>query len=109
VAQNTTRKNVRALVPRHAGGQDGLGWWVEQYFQHAVTTSPASQRVQRGDLGLFLRYLQSEESTDQRLAWTPRLARAFQQHLRQTLTPEGPRAWSDKTIQRILTHLAVYL
>jgi site-specific recombinase XerD len=95
-------------VPQRAGGQDGLEWWVEQYFQHAVTTSPASQRVQRRDLGLFLRYLQAEEGTDQRLAWTPRLARAFQQHLRQTLTPEGRRAWSDKTIQRILAHLKTF-
>jgi integrase len=108
MAQNTARKNARALVPQRAGGQDGLGWWVEQYFQHAVTTSPASQRVQRRDLGLFLRYLQAEEGTDQRLAWTPRLARAFQQHLRQTLTPEGRRAWSDKTIQRILAHLKTF-
>jgi site-specific recombinase XerD len=108
VAQNTARKNSEALVPRRAGGQDSLGWWVEQYLQHAVTTSPASQRVQRRDLGLFLRYLQTEEGTDQRLAWTPRLARAFQQHLRQTLTPEGRRAWSDKTVQRILAHLKTF-
>jgi hypothetical protein len=50
----------------------------------------------------------TEEGTDQRLAWTPRLARAFQQHLRQTLTPEGHRAWSDKTIQRILAHLKTF-
>ena len=26
-------KNAGALVPWRAGGQDGLGWWVEQYFQ----------------------------------------------------------------------------
>ena len=108
VTQNTARKNSGALVPQRLGGQDGLGWWVEQYFQHAVTTSPASQQVQRRDLNLFLRYLQTEEGTDQRLAWTPRLARAFQQHLRQTLTTEGRRAWSDKTIQRILAHLKTF-
>src|SRR5262245_56130083 len=108
VTQNTARKNLRTLVLRRTGGQDGLGWWVTQYFQHAVTTSPASQQVQRRDLGLFLRYLQAEEGTDQRLAWTPRLARAFQLHLRQTLTPEGRRAWSDKTIQRILAHLKTF-
>ena len=42
------------------------------------------------------------------IAWTPRLARAFQQHLRQTLTPEGRRAWSDKTIRRILAHLKTF-
>src|SRR6266478_2552786 len=27
VAQNAARKNSRALVPRRAGDQDGLGWW----------------------------------------------------------------------------------
>ena len=53
------------------GEADSLAWWVEQYFQHAVTTSPASQQVQRRDLGLFLRYLWAEEGTDQRMAWTP--------------------------------------
>src|SRR5207245_10867388 len=37
-----------------------------------------------------------------------RLARAFQQHLRQTLNPAGRRAWSDKTIQRILAHLKTF-
>ena len=99
---------VTAVVALHTAGTDGLAWWVEQYFQHAVTTTPASQQVQRRDLGLFLRYLHTEEGTDQRLAWTPRLARAFQQHLRQTLTPDGHRAWSDKTIQRILAHLKTF-
>jgi hypothetical protein len=75
------------------------------FSEHAVTTSPASQQVPHRDLGLLLRSLQSEEGPDQRLAWTPRLARTFQQHLRQPLTPEGHRAWSDKTIQRLLAHL----
>src|SRR5216683_5261223 len=62
----------------------------------------ASQQGQHRDLGLLRRSLQSEEGTDQRLA--PRLAQTCQQHLRQTLTPEGHRAWSDKTLQRILAH-----
>src|SRR5215471_20263765 len=87
VTQNTTRNNAGALVPLRTAGADGLAWWVEQYFQHAVTTSPASQQVQRRDLGLLLRYLYAEEGTDQCMAWTPRLARAFQEHLQQTLTP----------------------
>src|SRR5262245_39545215 len=108
VTQNTTRNNSRALVPLRTTGTDGLAWWVDQYFQHAVTTSPASQQVQRRDLGLFLRYLHAEEGTDQRMAWTPRLARAFQEHLQQTLTPVGHRAWSDRTIRRILAHLKTF-
>jgi len=24
-------------VPLHMAGADGLAWWVDQYFQHAVT------------------------------------------------------------------------
>jgi hypothetical protein len=108
VTQNTTRNNSGTLVPLWSVGQDSLSWWVEQYFQYAVTTSPASQQVQRRDLGLFLRYLRAEEGADQQLAWTPRLARAFQQHLQQTLTPAGRRAWSDRTIRRILAHLKTF-
>jgi hypothetical protein len=68
----------------------------------------AAQQVQHRDLGLFLCSLQSEEGTDQRLAWTPRLARTFQQPLRQTWTPEGHRAWSDKTLQRLLAPLKTF-
>ena len=75
VAQTTARKNAGALVPQRAGGQDGLGWWVAPYFQHAVTTSPASQQVQRRDLGLFLCSMAAEEGTDQRVAASAAYAR----------------------------------
>ena len=44
-------------MPLRAGEADSLAWWVAQYFQHGVTTSLASQQVQRRDLGLFLRYI----------------------------------------------------
>ena len=54
-------------------------------------------------MGLFLRSLQREEGTDERLA--PRLARPFQPHLPQTVTPAGHRAWSDTTLPRILAPL----
>ena len=57
-------------------------------------------------MGLFLRSLQREQGTDERLA--PRLARTFKPHLRQTLTPAGHRAWSDKTLQRILAPLKTF-
>ena len=56
---------------------DGLDWWAEQYFRFEVTTSPASQKVQRRDLALFLHYMTTEERTDQRVAWTPRLSTGF--------------------------------
>jgi hypothetical protein len=108
-SQNTIRNDAVALVPGSAEVSEHVTWWVEQYFQVAVTTSPASQRVQRRDLGVFLRYLVAETGTDQRLAWTPRLARAFQDHLQQTLTTQGQRAWSDKTVIRMLAHLKTSL
>jgi site-specific recombinase XerD len=108
MTQNTARKDSRALVPLPAAADDGLTWWMDQYFALAVTTSPASQTVQRRDLGLFLRFMQAEAGTNQRMAWTPRLSRVFQQHLQQTLTPAGRRAWSDKTIVRMLAHLKTF-
>lgn len=107
-AQNAIRKNAVTLIPVVADDSERLAWWVERYFQVAVTTSPASQRVQRRDLGVFLRYVVAETGTDQRLAWTPRLARAFQDHLQQTLTPQGHRAWGDKTVSRMLAHLKTF-
>jgi hypothetical protein len=52
--------------------------------------------------------MQAAVLTAQRMAWTSRLSRALQQHLRETLTPAGRRAWSDKTIVRILAHLKTF-
>jgi hypothetical protein len=49
VSQNTIRNNF-ALVRLPDDTPDGLHWWAEQYFQFEVTTSPASQKVQRRDL-----------------------------------------------------------
>lgn len=35
-------------------------WWAEQYFRYEVTTVPASQKVQRRDIELFIRYSEEE-------------------------------------------------
>ena len=64
--------------------------------------------MQSRDLGLFLRYMQAEEGHDQRMAWTPRLSRAFHLHLQRALTPQGTRTWSEKTIIQILAHLKTF-
>jgi integrase len=87
---------------------DGLHWWAEQYFRFEVTTSLASQKVQRRDLALFLHYMMTEERTDQRVAWTPRLSRDFQRHVQQTVHDQGRRVWSDKTLLRIMAHLKTF-
>jgi site-specific recombinase XerD len=106
--QITMRKNAATLIRMSEEMPDGLGWWAEQYFRFEVTTSPASQKVQQRDLNLFLRYIITEERTDQREAWTPRLSRDFQLHLRQTLNAQGQRVWSDKTIIRVMAHLKTF-
>ncbi len=106
--QKTIGNNTTALIHFSDDLPNELTWWVEQYFQCEVTTSPASQKVQRRDLALFLRYLRAEERHDQRAAWTPRLSRAFHLHMQRTLTPQGTRTWSEKTIIRILAHLKTF-
>ena len=106
--QKTIGNNPTALIRLADDFPDDLTWWVDQYFQFEVTTSPASQKVQRRDLALFLRYLSAAEGHDQRAAWTPRLSRAFHLHVQRALTPQGTRTWSDKTILRIMAHLKTF-
>ena len=108
IPQKTIGNNPAALIALGDDLPDDLTWWVDQYFRFEVTTSPASQKVQRRDLALFLRYMVAEERHDQRAAWTPRLSRAFQLHLQRALTPQGTRTWSEKTIIRILAHLKTF-
>ena len=108
MSQNTRRNVDPGLLPLLADPADGLAWWAEQYFRLAVTTSPASQKVQRRDLALFLRYMRGEAGSDLRMAWTPRLSREFHHHLRHTLDMQGHRHWSDATIVRILAHLKTF-
>jgi hypothetical protein len=108
MSQKTIGNNPTALIRLADDLPDDLPWWVDQYFQFEVTTSPTSQKVQRRDLALFLRYIRAEEHHDQRAVWTPRLSRAFQLHLQRALTPQGTRTWSDKTIIRILAHLKTF-
>ncbi len=108
IPQKTIGNNTPALIHLADDLPDDLTWWVDQYFQFEVTTSPASQKVQRRDLALFLRYMRAEERHDQRAAWTPRLSRAFHLHLQRALTLQGTRTWSEKTILRIMAHLKTF-
>jgi site-specific recombinase XerD len=108
VPQNTTQNVDEGWRLLRTGPADGLAWWAEHYFRLAVTTTPASQQVQHRDLALFLRYMRGEEGSDLRMAWTPRLSRAFHHYLQHTLDEEGYRHWSDATIIRILAHLKTF-
>jgi integrase len=103
VPQKASRKNSQALIRIPERMPDTLSWWIEQYFRFEVTTSASSQKVQRRDLGLFVSYMLDEEGRDDRVAWSPRLSKAFQSYLKKTV--EGERRWSDRTVNRIMAHL----
>ena len=110
--QITSRKSVGGpkaeLVLLPQAFPDTISWWIEQYFRIEVSTAPSSRKVQAHDLALFRDYLIEEERTEKRLAWTPRLTRAFQDHLRRTIDEHGGRRWRDRTINRVLAHLKTF-
>lgn len=125
--QNTSRKNLKALLPVKKAGKAGvsgqelvtlpvnlsgsLAWWIEQYFKFEVTTAASSQTVQRRDLTLFLSYMEEESGGDQIAAWSPRLSRSFQDRLRKEIEIKdgaGKRRLSDRTINRVMAHLKTF-
>jgi integrase len=102
-------------APRHLGAglrlprraPDTLTWWAAQYFALAVTTHATSRQVQQRDLRRFIAFMRVEAHTEQRCDWTPQRSQAFQASL-QRLTVHGQRAWSDRTIRRILAHVKTF-
>lgn len=98
----------RGLIELPRNFPDTLDWWADQYFRYEVTTSARSQVVQRRDLGLFVRFMEGEEKTLLRPAWSPRLSRTFQTYLTSVVDEQGRRRWADKTLNRILAHLKTF-
>src|SRR5689334_13344671 len=107
VRQKGTRKSEGALIRIPEASPDTIIWWVEQYFRFEVTTSSSSQKVQYRDLQLFVDYMVEEEGADRRVTWSPRLSKAFQEHLRGEMVG-GKRRRSDRTINRIMAHLKTF-
>jgi integrase len=105
--QKATPNNLGLVViPKNA--PDGLRVWAQWYFDHAVTTMERSRKEQRRDLDLFLRFMELNEKTDARPKWTPRLSEAFKEHLKGAIHEDGSRQWSDRTINRVITHLKTF-
>jgi len=94
------------VIPENA--PDGLRIWSRWYFEHAVTTVARSQKEQVRDLNMFIQYMELTEKTDERPRWTPRLSESFKDHLKRSLHEDGSRHWSDRTINRVLTHLKTF-
>jgi integrase len=107
-SQIAARKNSADLLSLPDKFPNTLAWWIEQYFRFEVTTSLSSQKIQWRDLALFNDFILREERTTARLAWSPRLSKAFVDSLRSTLTPEGTRRWGDRTANRVLAHLKTF-
>ena len=113
--KNTPRKSNQKATPNNSSlivipenAPDGLRIWSRWYFDHAVTSVARSQKEQRRDLSLFIQYMEQTEKTDARSMWTPRLSESFKDHMKRSLHEDGSRHWSDRTINRVLTHLKTF-
>jgi site-specific recombinase XerD len=105
--QKATRNSSGALIRVPRQFPDTISWWAEQYFRFEVTTSSSSQKVRRRDIQLFVSYMLDEEGRDDRVAWSPRLSKAFQERMRKE-PAEGRRRWSDRTVNRVMAHLKTF-
>jgi hypothetical protein len=108
VVQNASPNNNSALIVVPETAPDGLRLWMKWYFEHAVTTSPSSQKEQRRDIESFITFMETVEKTDERIRWTPRLAEAYKEYMRSVIRADGRRLWSDRTINRVIAHLKTF-
>ena len=113
VPQNVDQNGAANLLPvpaapEGAGAGDTLDFWAEHYFRFEVTTAERSQKEQRRDLALFLRFMEAAAGTLARGAWTPRVSRAFVDALRKEIREDGARHYSDRTINRVAAHLKTF-
>ncbi|MBU1101948.1 MAG: hypothetical protein KKA84_16245, partial [Bacteroidetes bacterium] len=102
--QNTLRNNIIDT----SRDIESLESWIKAYFQFEVTTLKSSQKVQVRDLNLFLTFYRKETGSDLIGNWTPRLSQSFKINLQEAILKDGKRRWSDRTINRILSHLKTF-
>ena len=108
INQNASPNNNSPLIVVPGNAPDGLRVWMKWYFEHAVTTSPNSQKEQRRDIESFITFMEKVEKTDARIRWTPRLSEAYKEHMRSVIRTDGQRLWSDRTINRTIVHLKTF-
>ncbi len=103
--QRATPKNLPVLLSET---EDDLRRWAEIYFETQVTTSPRSQKEQKRDLSLFLRFMEQKAGNTHRSSWSPRVTRDLLTALQNTVKDDGSRKWSDRTINRMSAHLKTF-
>jgi integrase len=106
--QNTTQNNSTALITLKDDLPDTISVWMQAYFRFEVTTALSSQKVQQRDLSLFRDFLIDETGQEQRSLWTPRLSKAFKDHLKKVEWRPGHIGYSDRTINRTMAHLKTF-
>ena len=99
---------IPSQVPAERRGADDLVMWASAYFRLEASTGRKSIKEARRDVGLFLSFMEREERSLERPRWTPRLSRAFVDHLQGVLTEDGARRWSNRTINRVIAHLKTW-
>jgi integrase len=104
----TLRKNFSLRTESGEGIPDTLSAWMEAYFGVEVTTAQSSQAVQRRDIRRFIDFVIRVEGREDRGVWTSRLSQAFVEELRSEVKETGGRAYSDRTINRMVAHLKTF-
>ncbi len=111
--QIISQKNNLATIGEN---NDTLDVWFEAYLEWHDQSGETSRKVKRQDIGLFLNYLMQQKDNINRLSWSPRITRAFFDHLIITpvneLFPEHnnrqAKPYSSRTSNRILDHLKAF-
>jgi len=62
----------------------------------------SSQKMQRRDLALFRDFPLDEAKSEERRFWTPRMSKAFKDHLKKVEWRKGKIGYSDRTINRMI-------
>jgi len=106
--QKATQNNSDTLSEVKEVLPDTISFWIEAYFRFEVTTSQSSQKMQRRDLALFRDFLLDEAKSEERRFWTPRMSKAFKDHLKKVEWRKGKIGYSDRTINRMIAHLKAF-
>ena len=73
-----------------------------------MKTSARSRKEQARDFRLFIGFLQSVISSEERIDWTPRVSREFVDYLRSQIHEDGSRRFADRTVNRVIAHLKTF-
>lgn len=100
-------ETIDPILPEisHIPNKESLKVWINLYFKFEDTTAESSRKIKKSDYKIFLEYLDRTTGGDLVSNWTPRLSRMFIDSCQHELNVESERRWSDRTINRFISHL----